>query len=195
MQAMIEKQLPFAQHVYLAPTKNLSVELKSHSYDVLMTYSLGSFLYLRGDVNGNAKPVGMIAPIVDLCKKECGGRVAKFQLLYLRNWLKRAPLEVVSHFYKLIGAPFCDEESLTQLPYALDDLAWGLDTFLEGAPNRVAEFSKAWVGSGDPLIHGQKVVTALGDHAELGNQGHFLSDYLSLVAGWLVEKGEKRAVC
>jgi len=115
--------------------------------DINAGYSLGASLLLRTD---KAEEARLFAPFFDF-KKEAGqgGRVAKAQLLYIRKWLKRDPIAALNDFYSAADLPL----QITELPYDLDDLLWGIDQLLEDvSPPEKQVSANAFWGEKDSLL-------------------------------------------
>lgn len=154
---------------WLPPTSDNLLEV-----DFNAGYSLGASLLLR---SLKAEETCLFAPFFDF-KKEAGqgGKVVKAQLLYIRKWLKRDPVSALNDFYSFANLPL----QISELPYALEDLLWGIDQLLEDVPfpeNKITA-EVIWGGE-DTLIEPEKLSRCFNSSTITPSASHNLDELLS----------------
>ncbi len=144
------------------------------SHDWVGGYSFGAFLMLCNiDAFPAKKGRFYVAPFLDL-KREAGlgGLLATTQLKVTRRWLKRDATQAVSDFYKRAGLNIKLQD---ELPYALNDLIWGIETLLgASAPLPDGNPGYAVFGSKDPLIDSNVTKQFFPMHTVREGSGHRL---------------------
>lgn len=144
---------PEARHQFFPPTPaGLGKMLNSEPSDLLVGYSLGTLLLLgaAGQLGADRK-VALLAPIFAFPREEeLGGRVARSQVRQLARWLRVFPKAALKDFYQRVGI---DIPVGSTLPFALDDLLWGLEQLEANrcTPHLPAGW-QGWCGDADVLL-------------------------------------------
>ena len=175
VKTIAERYFPEVEHRCLPPTPNLTEQLKRMNYDCLLGYSLGAFLILRqADIFARTCPYVLFAPFIDF-KKESGkgGRVHTTQIKFLQRTLARNSLRTLNDFYTTADLDIPRQDSL---PYALEDLSWGLDILLNESvtPETFKEDIHGFIGSDDPLIDANILQAHLPEVTLVQKAGHQL---------------------
>ena len=150
---LAQSAFPDAEHRFLPPTPaGLGEALNEESSDLLVGYSLGTLLLLgaAGQL-GPDRQVALLAPIFAFPREEeLGGRIARSQVRHLARWLRIFPTAALKDFYRRVGI---DIPVASPLPFALDDLLWGLEQL---ETNRCAPHLpkgwRGWCGDADVLL-------------------------------------------
>lgn len=157
IEAASRRRWPDDEPVVFAPAPG-AVELAVNRVgtdDLLLAYSTGAFLLLRSPAATRVRPqqVTLLAPFIDLRRElQLGGRVEEMRLRYMQRRLQRDPRAALAEFYQSAELPLPPPRSL---PYALSDLAWGLEQLLRPAgdvPWATLRGATALAGETDPLI-------------------------------------------
>ncbi|MCC6491468.1 MAG: hypothetical protein IT424_00420 [Pirellulales bacterium] len=183
--AAAAQRWPAAEHVVVTPGPRWAEELARQLQpgDRLAAYSLGAFLLLRA----KAPPLPpehmtLLAPFFDLRREEqLGGRVQQGRLRYMIRRLARDPRAAVAEFYQSAALTI---EPPAELPYALDELAWGLEQLYQPPGEvRLAAFrhATALAGSRDPLIDAPQLGRQWSQLRVIAGADHNLSPLLDFV--------------
>ncbi len=163
----------------LPPVQNLSEQVAKENYTCLLGYSLGAFLILlQTDVFPRMCPRILFAPFLDFKKEsETGSRVATSQLKILLRTLKSDPLRAINDFYKRAGLDIQEQQTL---PYALEDLTWGIETLLsESVTPEAFEGMRGFIGRHDPLLDAATIQTQLPELTLVPQADHRLETLIS----------------
>lgn len=161
VKTVAERHFPQVRHRCLPPTHNLAEQLKDADYTCLLGYSLGAFLILRqAHIFTRKCPRILFAPFIDFRKEsEKGGRVYTTQIKFLQRILKNTPLRTINDFYKIAGLDIPQQD---HLPYALEDLSWGLEVLLnESVTPESFKGMHGFIGRDDPLLDATVLQTQL----------------------------------
>ncbi|RIK80518.1 MAG: hypothetical protein DCC67_09255 [Planctomycetota bacterium] len=155
------RRWPAAEHVVVTPGPAWAGELAqlARPGDRVVGYSLGAFLLLRGEQPlAPGERMTLAAPFIDLRSETLlGGRVEEVRLKYMMRRLARRPLAAIAEFYEAARLPL---DPPSELPYSLDDLAWGLAQLYRppGKPRFDAlGGATALVGDADPLVDADRL--------------------------------------
>ncbi|MDP0495366.1 MAG: alpha/beta fold hydrolase [Verrucomicrobiota bacterium JB024] len=99
--------------------------------DIIVGYSTGAFLLLGAwDKLPSAARVVLVAPFADFrAESGRGGKTPAAKLRFLLRWLRRDPLAALQDFYQRAGLG----EPPAGLPYAQEELVWGIEQLAEVA--------------------------------------------------------------
>jgi hypothetical protein len=130
--------------------------------DTIVGYSFGAHLLLRApDRIAPQTQLVLLAPFLDLRREAArGGKVPLVVLTRMLRKFRQAPIEVIADFYANLQLP----DPPTQLPYALDDLTWGLELMVSGGFGPLSSLAGdlvAVVGDADPLVDGDALAACL----------------------------------
>jgi len=155
--AAAEAALPDDVHEVLAPTPDALEAVCKSDADRIGGYSLGSLILLSALEQLTEKtPITCLAPFISFCKEDgAGGTTLLATLHALQQRLRVKPLKALQLFYRLAGL---NDEPSDELPYSVDDLAWGLEQLgtLKANPTLLDQVT-AIAGQGDLLIDSQKM--------------------------------------
>lgn len=194
MLAAARQRWPEAEHVAVTPGAGWAECLTRTiaNSDRLVAYSLGGFLLLRSpETFIPAERVALVAPFLDLRQHlHLGGRVEEVRLRYMIRRLARNPRACVADFYQSAGLEIgmsgdtANDAASIELPYSVDDLAWGLEQLYRplGEP-RIEAFRgcTALVGSEDPLIDAARLAELWPEVRPVRGAGHALAPLLEAV--------------
>jgi len=156
---LAQRLLPRAFHRVLPPAKWALDDIGS--CDILVGYSFGAHLVWRAyDRFAPKTQLVLLAPFLDLRREAgSGGKVPLVVLTRMLRKFRLAPLEVIADFYAKLGLP----DPPAALPYALDDLTWGLELMVSGGFGRPPSPASCHtvVGDEDPLVDCQTLATCL----------------------------------
>ncbi|MEM9157939.1 MAG: hypothetical protein AAGB46_02730 [Verrucomicrobiota bacterium] len=141
----------------VSPGKGWHDVVEASKASVLIGYSTGAFLLLQNeDLWERFEEVVLFAPFEDF-KAEAGkgGRVKEAQMKYLLRWLQKDPLAALGDFYARAGL---DRKTPTELPYALEDLVWGIERLLsDSVKGDALGRARAFVGAEDALLDATEI--------------------------------------
>lgn len=149
---VVETAFPEYEHSIYWPSATCIPTIKASDFDHVVGYSLGSLLVLNSIEQFRGQThITLLAPIFAFRQEaHMGSRVTTTQLKYMQRWLKREPLAAIHDFYrraKLGIAP------TYELPYPIDDLAWGLGILLNMQVSLAAtQGCTCVIGKDDPLL-------------------------------------------
>ena len=168
--AQVEARFPNMEHVWRAPGADVLEDFES--FDRQAGYSLGANLLLRAGLGHRAL---LLAPFVDF-KKEAGlgGRVSLSQLHYVQRWLLRDPLAALNDFFERAALAY----RATELPYAKEDLLWGLEQLMANTDAGIARGCTAVLGLEDPLLDAEALAGFFEKTERLPGVGHDLAGLL-----------------
>ena len=178
-QTEIEKVIPDAEHTFVPPTADAFSEFDPTHFSRIGGYSLGAFLLLQ-NAEKIPQPALLLAPFFAYPLEESlGGKINRTQIRYLRRWLRRAPLEALSDFYKRAKLALPEP---TKLPYALEDLEWGLTQLADkSVPPRMPKNWRGIVGRDDPLLDAVQIIELEPRIQITPTAGHHPTELLSAV--------------
>lgn len=148
----VERVFPHCEHTVYLPIQTAIPQVISGDFDHVIGYSLGSLLVLNSiDQFLPQTNIVLLAPIFNFRQEaQMGSRVTTTQLKYMQRWLQREPVAAINDFYTRAGLNIAEQ---TQLPYPLEDLAWGLDALLTlQAPLAAARACTCVIGAQDTLL-------------------------------------------
>ncbi len=171
----VRRWRPSWTHEWVTPSPRCA-EWADGSHDWVGGYSLGACLILRRPEEFPAKREQFfVAPFLDL-KREAGlgGLVATTQLKVTRKWLRRDPMAALNDFYQRAGLNLTLSDAL---PYAAEDLAWGLDILLsEPPPFPQSDPGLAVIGANDPLVVADRIKGFFPRNMVVEGAGHHLDE-------------------
>ena len=179
---LAKKQFPAFAHVCLLPNSIVLNRKHSEKYDWVIAYSLGSFLILwQAELFNPRKGIILLAPFLDLKKESgLGGQISVPQLRYLQKLLRENPVNAINDFYNRAGL---DLNCADSLPYAQEDLEWGIKVLIEHSARRDKRtFAQVIVGEDDPLINARKLSRFFSGMDIIPGAGHNLKELLPFVA-------------
>jgi hypothetical protein len=152
-EAAVQKALPGYTHVVFAPSASALDNALQTAPAKLGGYSLGSLLLLSGleRIPCDVALYGF-APFTAFCVEHGrGGTTPVAALEMIQARLRQQPEKALKLFYRLSGLK---SEPLQALPYAIDDLAWGLEA-LKTIQAKHVDLSRvtAILGKHDPLVN------------------------------------------
>jgi hypothetical protein len=156
--------------------------------DIIVGYSTGAFLLLGAwDKLPSAARVVLVAPFADFrAESGRGGKTPAAKLRILLRWLRRDPLAALQDFYQRAGLG----EPPAELPYAQEDLIWGIEQLADmahpGLSGRSDVYPKNEYTSPDDVARDERRVTALvGDQDSLLDPEGLRADFpmLTVVPG------------
>jgi hypothetical protein len=164
--------LPNYQHEVLAPTPDALKTVVRCSATRIGGYSLGS-LILLSELERLPKDaeITCLAPFTAFCEEQQrGGTTPLASLQMLQKRLTKQPEKALKLFYRLAGLT---DEPTDQLPYSVEDLAWGLEQ-LAGlqADTTLSCRTKGYVGLKDALIRGTVIQSQWSDCQLIENCSH-----------------------
>jgi len=181
MQRIVSAWRPEVEHVVLPPDprwrSNLQAAFDERPVDRLLGYSLGTMLLLRESDSLPATPVTLFAPILDFrAESGQGGRFEGRRLTILIRWLRRDPMAALKDFAQQAGMR--DRSHLTELPYALDDLIWGIEQLRQAPATRAVETMDGFIGAEDKLLDAERIHAICPQWTVLPSVGHDIEDLL-----------------
>ena len=177
-----ESTLPHATHHIYSPTANALKEIqKAAPADLLIGHSLGAFLILLNPkLFSHTKKTLLIAPFLDFKKEsKSGGLVSLTQLKLIRRWLGKAPITAIADFYQRSQLGKLTNNTL---PYAIDDLMWGIDVLINesvNCPN--LKNVLLYGGRQDPLLNFSQMQACLPNIEIIANADHKLENFIKTI--------------
>ncbi len=176
------QHLPEQQHHIHSPTPQTLKQLTAQgSGDLLIGHSLGAFLVLNNPaITARFSKTILISPFVDYKKEsKCGSRVSLTQLKMLKRWLSNKPLPAIYDFY---ARAKLGEGKLNDLPYAIDDLIWGIDVLINDAVDCVdLDNVLLYGGARDPLLDFSIMQPFLPKLEIVKQADHKLEDFINIL--------------
>lgn len=172
---------PAAEHEIVLPVPGCIEQIDTSSADAVVAYSTGAFL-LSGapQVFLTAKRVVLVSPFCDFrAESGRGGKTPTAKLRFLIKWLRRDPLAALQDFYQRAGLG----EPPTELPYAQEDLVWGIEQLATVAQPVQTDCGAAMghltalVGGGDPLLDAELLREDFPALQIVEGAGHALTDF------------------
>ncbi len=123
--AVLEEALPGYRHLVFEPNAAALDRVLATGASRIGGYSLGSLLLLAGiDRLPPEAEIYCLAPFLAFCKEAgLGGTTPEATLAAIHARLLKAPEKALKLFYRLADLK---DEPTAPLPYALEDLDWGL---------------------------------------------------------------------
>lgn len=176
-QSIAEACFPAFAHAVFPPGPSALDAVLASGHDRIGGYSLGSLLVLQGleKIPGETG-VFCFAPILGFCKEAgLGGTTPAAGLARIRERLGGRPEAALKLFYRLAGLV---GEAALPLPYAAEDLDWGLARLadLQVEPGRCRRVT-AVIGENDPLLD-SRVLREFFDRPVCVPTGHDYNDLL-----------------
>jgi hypothetical protein len=150
--AAAEKALPQYEHIVLAPKPRAVEQVLATGATRIGGYSLGSLLLLDALPRFSEQiELTCLAPFTAFCaESQRGGTTPRATLQLLQARLSKQHSNAIKLFSLFAG--LCVETAVT-LPYAADDLSWGLQQLASVEVNRTSlQRAKGLVGLTDPLV-------------------------------------------
>ena len=144
--------LPGREHLVVPPTETAVTAVLNSGAMHVAGYSLGSLLLMcAADRIPAGVSVHCLAPIVAFCEgAECGGLTPASGVDMLAKRMEQSPSKALKLFYRLAGL---NDEPSEVLPYAVDELQWGLSALRDlQADLSLLRGVRAVIGSRDPLL-------------------------------------------
>jgi hypothetical protein len=153
---------PRDQHVVFAPDRDAVGRLRAERADVLAGYSLGALLLLAAEPWPEDRPLVAVAPILAFdAEAGLGGKTPAAARVSMRGKFDANPSGQLRLFRRLAGLGGLTTDPL---PYAAEELAWGLDA-LGGLRADAVNVRRArlYAGARDPLVAAERLC----EHADL----------------------------
>ena len=141
---------PDVLHTVFLPDAHAVDQMREGNFDVVAGYSLGGLLLLAEETWPVSTRLLVVAPILAFDAEEgMGGTSQRATRLAIHARFEQNAAQALRLFQRLSGMVAQQGE----LPYARDDLAWGLDALgrLRAHPG-TAQRAEVFVGENDPLI-------------------------------------------
>ena len=172
----VSKRFPEIEHRAVVPTAKIQIE---EDFDWLVGHSLGAFLMLLWPDRFTAKRgFVLLSPFVEFPREaDRGGKVSKTQLKVTARGLRTDELATVNDFYDRADLGV----SAKDLPYPVEDLAWGLDLLLEKAVNQETisnRYHEVILGGQDPILDANRLLKFFPTAKVLPEAGHRFEDLL-----------------
>lgn len=167
---LVISTFPSHDHLCIHPHEKFSEIIYTYKPDTIVGYSLGATLLLN---TPNPQNQYLIAPFLNI--KEAT-QIHNTQLMFLLKWLKNDPLNAINDFYQRAQLPF---PKLTNLPYLLPDLIWGIETLISTQNTLIHPNKKILLGDKDPLINPKFFAQYTPKPTILLNTNHGLHAYLN----------------
>lgn len=172
---VVRRWQPSWEHEWVSPSPPCA-EWADGSHDWVGGYSLGACLMLHRPGDFPAKRGHFfMAPFFDL-KREAGlgGLISSTQLKVTLRWFRRDPIAALNDFYHRAGLSLTLNDAL---PYAAEDLSWGLDVLLgEPPPIPQDDPGLAVMGAIDPLVDAEQVKAFFPRSVVVEGAGHRLDE-------------------
>ena len=170
------KRFPEIEHRAVIPTAKIQIE---EDFDWLVGHSLGAFLMLLWPDRFTAKRgFVLLSPFVEFPREAGrGGKVSMTQLKVTVRGLRRDALATVNDFYDRADLGV----SVKDLPYPIEDLAWGLDLLLEKVVNPKTisnRYHEVILGGQDPILDANRLLKFFPTAEVLPEAGHRFEDLL-----------------
>lgn len=145
IKTLVLNAFPNLNHCCIHPHEKYLEIIDKYNPDVIVGYSLGATLLLNN--SSNIFKEYLIAPFLNI---KDAIHINSTQLKYLIKWLKKDPLNAINDFYQRsqLSIP-----KLTELPYPISDLIWGLETLIYTNQLTIPHNSQILLGNHDPLIN------------------------------------------
>lgn len=178
MRKLVSESFPEHAHTVVYPGRHWKAYVPQEA-DVYCGHSLGALLLLGiADALPRSARLLLWAPFSDFrMESDRGGRVSATQLKLLIRMLERNAQAAVNDFYERSGlAQHCEGA----LPYAPEDLVWGIRQLLETSVNPAAftRVDKALIGSEDALLDADKISRLCHSLDIIPAKGHGLEELL-----------------
>lgn len=172
---------PRDQHVVFAPDRDAVARLRAERVDVLAGYSLGALLMLAAEPWPADRPLVAVAPILafDAEAGLCGTTPAAARIS-MRGKFDANPSVQLRLFQRLAGLGGLITDPL---PYAAEELAWGLDALgeLRADPANVRR-ARLYAGARDPLVAAERLREHTDSLHVAADAGHDFRQLLPVVA-------------
>ena len=170
------KRFPRIEHRAVIPTAKIQIE---EDFDWLVGHSLGAFLMLLWpDLFASKRGFVLLSPFVEFPREaDRGGKVRKTQLKVTARGLRTDALATVNDLYDRADL----DVSAKNLPYPVEDLAWGLDLLLEKAVNQETisnRYHEVILGGQDPILDANRILKFFPTAKVLPEAGHRFEDLL-----------------
>ncbi len=155
--AAAAQALPQYTHTVFAPSPGAVADLLNSGAARIGGYSLGSLLLLEALPRiPKELEITCLAPFTAFCEEsQQGGTTPLATLQLLQARLEKQPAKAIKLFYRLAGL---HDEPCKALPYAAEDLVWGLQQLATVQVNTAyLERVNGLVGLTDPLLRGTVV--------------------------------------
>lgn len=143
LQKCIQAHFPQYRFTCVAPIPNSQKLLKSN-YEGYIAYSFGATFLLNFLHNISTKnpKIYLIAPFINIVPS------IKTKIYWMKKQLLQNPLTCLTQFYQLTQL----NEPLTQLPYSLENLLWGLSFMQSTTTNTSSLIHQLLYSENDPLL-------------------------------------------
>ncbi len=182
MRAFAQAVCPEADHRVGLPTAGCIENLDTSDVDVIIAYSTGAFLLCGAPkIMASVERVVLVAPFCDFrAESGRGGKTPSGKIRFLLRWLRRDPLAALQDFYPRAGLG----EPPSELPYAQEDLIWGIEQLAEIAQPSPADANHArahkltaLAGDADPLLDPEGLRADFPALRVVPGAGHALGDF------------------
>ena len=135
-------------------------------------------MLLWPDLFASKRGFVLLSPFVEFPREaDRGGKVSKTQLKVTARGLRTDALATVNDFYDRADL----DVSAKNLPYPVEDLAWGLDLLLEKAVNQETisnRYHEVLLGGQDPILDASRLLKFFPAAKTLPKAGHRFEDLL-----------------
>lgn len=146
METLVSNTFPEFDHFFIHPHEGYLESIDNYDPDVVIGYSLGATLLLMQNPIMGLKEY-LIAPFLNV---KNATRIKSTQLKYLLKWLRKDPISAINDFYERSQLCF---PKLTEIPYPLHDLIWGIETLIQTEEIIIRCNKEVFLGSQDPIIN------------------------------------------
>ena len=184
---LVENTFPDADVLVHYPQNPIDREEAKHilcndTCDLYIGYSLGSlWLLTHKEYLSTGSIKVLLAPIIDLTKKECGSKLSLGQLKLLLKQIKNKPSPYVREFYQLCGINIPDS-FINQIPEQ-NILGRGLEFLINNSVTKKSlDNFLGFIGSSDQILDSAKIkifMPHLQITPNIGHEPKMLLDALS----------------
>lgn len=173
MDTLVACAFPKLDHLCIHPHEGFLESIQSYNPDAVVGYSLGATLLINNPSSYSSLKSYLIAPFLSI---QDATYVNSTQLKYLLRWLNKDPLSAINDFYKRSQLSFPE---LTELPYSIADLIWGLEVLIKTQESTPYLNKRIFLGDQDPLINPSFFLNNTVNSTICANANHKLEGYLS----------------
>lgn len=182
--ATVHECWPADTHTVFAPDRHALANVRSVSADIVGGYSLGALLLLSAadETWPVTLPLVAVAPFLAFdAEVGLGGTTAAATREMMRGKFDRNPSGMLRLFQRVAGI----EALITDpLPYAVDELAWGLDALgTLRANSATVRRARCYMGANDRMLSSEQLLLHIPSLRLVDQAGHDFRQLLPFVAG------------
>lgn|GEM_PF-950666 len=172
---------PDDSHEFFPPDSNSVSRAQDPSFQIIAGYSLGALLLLSSAPDQLARPHLAIAPILAFdAEAGQGGLTPQRSRLAVESRFTQSPTSSLKLYLRLAGM---NDLAPSDLPYALEDLAWGLKSLgTAQARSDSTARSQLFLGTQDPLTNSAQVLSQVPNLISLPGLNHDFRTLIPAVA-------------